>query len=59
MMRIFSGFFVWFLLLALLMTVSVVHAASAESLNCSALDELPDYAWQKTASFPEPPGGLS
>ena len=53
MMRIFSGFFFWFLLLALLMTVSVVHAASAESLNCSALDELPDYAWQKTASFPD------
>ena len=53
MMRIFSGLFCVVLLAALLVTASAFHSAAAESLNCSALSELPDCAWQKTASFPD------
>ena len=52
MMRIFSGCFFLFLLLVLLVTASF-HSAIAEPLNCSALSGLPDYEWQKTASFPD------
>lgn len=53
MMRFFSGLFSLILLVALFMTASVSHSASAESLDCSALSGLPDFEWQKTASFPD------
>ena len=53
MMRICSGFLFPILVVVLLVTTSVFHSAFAESLKCSALSELPDYAWQKTASFPD------
>ena len=53
MLCIFSDLFFLILLAALFATASVFHSASAETLNCSALSELPDYEWQKTASFPD------
>ena len=52
-MRILSGHFFLILLAGLLVTASAFHSAAAESLKCSALSELPDCAWQKTASFPD------
>ncbi|MBO7663087.1 MAG: serine hydrolase, partial [Clostridia bacterium] len=53
MMHIFSRFLFPILLVVLLVTTSVIHTGFAETLDCSALSELPDYAWQKTASFPD------
>ena len=53
MIRAFSGLFFVVLLAALLVTASGFHSTFAESMSCSALSELPDYAWQKTASFPD------
>lgn len=51
--RVFSGLVFLVLMAALLSAAFAFCSASAEPLVCSVLSELPDYAWQKTASFPD------